>query len=197
MPAALAFFFLDLFLDAAAGRERLPEQHRDERAEDDDFLERAVPERGIALEQPDQDRADGGRRIADQPADDGADEGLQADQEAGVVIERRDRPDQDAGNPGQRRGQQEGDRARGRGQDADQAGADAIDRGGAQAPCRSSVCSKITKQQKAEHRRARRRSAGFGPKSLIGPSSKNARVIGSVRKPSGPKKISAMPEITK
>ena len=35
------------------------------------------------------------------------------------------------------------------------------------------------------------------PDTVMGPRSKNARVIGWVRKPSGPKKMSAMPEITK
>ena len=131
----------------------LPDQDRNERAEDDHFLERAAPERRVALQQPDEDRADGGRRIADQAADDGADEGFQADQKAGIVIERRHRPDQNAGNARERRGEEKGDRAGGGRKDADQPRADAIDGGRAQRLAGERALEE-QEQQEAEQRGA-------------------------------------------
>src|SRR5258708_38834914 len=95
---ALALFLLDFLLDGVFCPDRLPDQDRNQRPEDEDLLERAVEKRRVAFEQPDHDRPDGGRGITDQPADDRADEGFEADEEAGVVIERGDRSDQDAGD---------------------------------------------------------------------------------------------------
>ena len=59
-------------------------------------LKRAVPERREAFQNADQDGADRGPRIADKAADDRADEGLEPDHEAGIVVERRHRADQNA-----------------------------------------------------------------------------------------------------
>src|SRR5262249_56206937 len=89
-------FLLDFLLDSARRREGLPDQDGNKRAENEYFLERAVPECSVALQQSDEDRARGGGRIADQAADDRADEGLKADQKAGIVIERRHRSDENA-----------------------------------------------------------------------------------------------------
>src|SRR5262249_6009749 len=129
---SLAFFLLDFFLDSARRREGLPDQDGNERAENEYFLERAVPERRVALQQPDEDRARGGGRIADQAADDRADEGFKADQKAGIVIERRHRPDENAADSRERRRQEKSCRARGGRKDANEPGPDAIDRRGTQ-----------------------------------------------------------------
>ena len=67
--------------------ERTPQQHGDDQREHDHFLERAGPERRERLDQADQQRAGGGNRVARQAADDRADEALQADEEAGVVVD--------------------------------------------------------------------------------------------------------------
>src|SRR5260221_3018163 len=104
---------------------RRPDQEGDQRPEDDALLEGAVQEGGVVFEQADEERAESRERIADQPADDRADESAQPDDEAGIVIERRRRADQDAGDAGERRGDQEGERAGRRRPDADEAGADA------------------------------------------------------------------------
>src|SRR5665647_2489853 len=56
--------------------QRAPQQHRDDQREDDHFLVLAGPERREALDEPDQQRAGGRHRIADEPADDRADESL-------------------------------------------------------------------------------------------------------------------------
>ena len=79
----------------------LPEQHGDQEAEDDHFLEGTAPERSKTFHDADQHRAERCDRIAGEAADDGADEGFQPDHEAGIVIDRRGRPDQDGGNAGQ------------------------------------------------------------------------------------------------
>ena len=116
---------------AGAASERSTQNRKDQR-EDDDFLEIAGIERGERLDDADHQRRDRGQGIADEPADDRGDKTLQADQESGVVIERRDRHDQDARDRADHRGQQERDLARQRGPDADQPRAEAVDGGGAQ-----------------------------------------------------------------
>src|SRR5262249_44690402 len=114
--------------DSARRRKGLPDQDGNERAENEYFLERAVPECRVALQQPDEDRARGGGRIADQAADDRADEGFKADQKAGIVIERGHRSDENAANAGEGRRQEKAGRARGGRKEADEPGPDAIDR---------------------------------------------------------------------
>ena len=59
-------------------RQAAPQQHRDDQREHDHFLERARPERRERLEQADEQRAGRGERIADEAADDRADEALEA-----------------------------------------------------------------------------------------------------------------------
>src|SRR5262249_48233133 len=125
---SLALFLLDFFLDSARRRKGLPDQDGNERAENEYFLERAVPERRVALQQPDEDRARGGGRIADQAADDRADEGFQADQKAGIIIESRHQTAENAADSRERRRQAQGCRARGGRKDANEPGPDAIDR---------------------------------------------------------------------
>ena len=78
----------------------------------DHLLERAAPERREAFQQADQEGADRRARIADKAADDGADESLQPDDEAGVVVERRHRADQNAGYGAEQRREQERERRR-------------------------------------------------------------------------------------
>src|SRR5258708_33829865 len=67
------------------------DQDRNKRAENEYFLERAVPKRRVAFQQPDEDRARGGARTTDQAAEDCPDKGFKADQKAGIVIKRRHR----------------------------------------------------------------------------------------------------------
>jgi hypothetical protein len=76
-----------LVVDVLRGQ-RLVEQHRNDQREHDDFLVGRGVEGGIGFEQADQDRAGRRQRIGGQAADDGADEALEADQEAGVVVDR-------------------------------------------------------------------------------------------------------------
>src|SRR5262249_49465823 len=125
---SLALFLLDFFLDSARRCEGLPDQDRNKRAENEYLLERTVPECRVALQQPDEDRARGGGRIADQAADDCADEGFQADQKAGIIIERRHRSDENAADSRERGRKEKGCRARGGRKDANELGPDAIDR---------------------------------------------------------------------
>ena len=80
-------------------------------AEDDDVLNALLQNEAKLSTMPTAERADRRQRIAHQAADDGGDEGLQADQEAGVVVHGRDRRDQHAGDAGQQRRQQVGERA--------------------------------------------------------------------------------------
>ncbi len=108
------------------------QQHRDDQREDDHFLVGARPERRVRLEQADQQRAQRRHRIAREPADDGADEALESDQEAGVVVDRRDRRDQDAGQRADQRAQEERQAARELGRDAHQPRAEPVHRGRAQ-----------------------------------------------------------------
>ena len=61
--------------------------------------------------QPDEQRARGRQRIAREAADDRADETLEADQEAGVVVDRRDRADQHAAERAEQRRERERQRA--------------------------------------------------------------------------------------
>jgi len=147
------FFFFDFLLDRPFAAQRLPDQDRHERAEDKHLLERAVEKRGEAFEQPDQDGADGGRRIAHEPADDGADERLEADQEPGVIIKCGDGADEDAAQGGEHRGEQEGGRAGGRGQDADEPRGDPVDGSCAQGLAGERALEE-KKQQQADDRAA-------------------------------------------
>ena len=78
-------------------REAAPQQHGNDQREHDHFLEPARPERRERFEQADEQCARRGERIADEPADDRADEALEADEEPGIVIDRRDGADQHAG----------------------------------------------------------------------------------------------------
>ena len=78
------------------GGERAPHQHRDDQGEDDHLLERARPERRERLEHSEDDRAEHRERVARHAAEDRADESLQPDQEARVVVDRRGGRDQDA-----------------------------------------------------------------------------------------------------
>ncbi len=80
--------------------EPAPQHDRDDRGEDDRLLQRARIERAEGFDQSDDDGADRGQRIADETADHRTDEALQADDQAGVVIDRRGRRDQDAGDGG-------------------------------------------------------------------------------------------------
>ena len=117
---------------ACVREEGAQHQHRDQQAEHDHVLQRAAPERGEALDHADRERADGRHRVAHQPADDRGHEGLQADDEARVVVHGGDRRDQHADQPGQQRGAAVGQQRGARRPDADQPRADAVDRGGAQ-----------------------------------------------------------------
>jgi hypothetical protein len=91
--------------------ERAPEQHRDDEREDDHFLEGAGVEGAEALEHADQQGAERRRRVAGQAAEDGGDEAFQADQEAGVVEDRRRRPDEQPGQRAHEGGQAEAELA--------------------------------------------------------------------------------------
>ena len=112
--------------------DRAPQQDRDQQREDDDVLERAALKRREALQNADADRAERRQRIAGHAAHDGADEGLEAEQEAGIVEDRIDRRDQDAGDAGHQRPEQVGDRAGARRPDAHQPRAGPVDGGRAQ-----------------------------------------------------------------
>ena len=92
--------------------ERAQQQHGNEQGEHDHLLKVGGVEGGEGFDRADGERSDGGQRIADKAADDGGDEALQSDQEAGVVIERCDRHDQDARERADHRGEQERDLAR-------------------------------------------------------------------------------------
>src|ERR1700730_17366423 len=81
--------FLDVFL-GGVGCDRAPEQDGNQQRKHDDVLEGAALESREAFEHADEERANRSAGIAHQPADDGADEGLQADQESGIVKDRID-----------------------------------------------------------------------------------------------------------
>src|SRR5271170_3687290 len=123
--------FLDVFL-GGVGCDRAPEQDRNQQGKHDDVLEGAALESREALEHADEERANRGAGIADEPADDGADEGLQADQESGIVKDRIDRRDENSGEGRHQRTQEIGDRTRSRGPYAHQPGAGPIHGGGVQ-----------------------------------------------------------------
>ena len=95
--AGRPFFAVLLFLIDVTGSQRAPEQDRNDQREDDHFLEGAGIEGGIGLQQADQNGAEGGKRIGGQTADDGADKALEADQEAGVVVNGGDRGNEHPG----------------------------------------------------------------------------------------------------
>src|SRR5213075_776060 len=133
-PAARAptsFPLLLIFLDMPRAQ-RQPDERRDDDGEDDRLLEGARPERRISLQQSERHGADDGERIARHPAEDRADETLEADEEAGVVIDGGDRRNQDAGKRADEGGEQEAQSAGEAGADADEPRADAVDRRGAQ-----------------------------------------------------------------
>src|SRR4051812_14274940 len=72
---------------------RSPKQDRNDGTEDDRFLVRTRPEGAERLQQSDDHRARHGSRKARQPGEHCSDKPLEADQEAGVVVERGGRPD--------------------------------------------------------------------------------------------------------
>src|SRR5271163_4395247 len=76
--------FLDVFVGGVGG-DRAPEQDGNQQGKHDDVLEGAALESREAFEHADEERANRGAGIAHQPANDGADEGLQADQKSGIV----------------------------------------------------------------------------------------------------------------
>src|SRR5262249_18436127 len=159
-------FLLDFLLDSARRREGLPDQDGNKRAKNEYFLERAVPECRVALQQPDEDRAHGGGRIADQAADDRANEGFKADQKAGIVIERRHRSDENAADSRERRREQKGCRARGGRKDPNQPGPDAIDRRCAQRLARERAFEEQEEQKTEDH------GAGDDQNALTGNSNR-------------------------
>ncbi|GCC46078.1 hypothetical protein chiPu_0030102, partial [Chiloscyllium punctatum] len=129
-----------------------PDQDRDQQREHDHVFQRAALERREAFEYADPHRTDRGAGIAGHAADDGADERLEADQEAGIVEHGIDRRDQDPGYAGHQRAQQIGDGAGPRRPDPHQTRAGAVHRGGAQ---RFADQREVEEQieQAAEHQR--------------------------------------------
>ena len=111
--------------------ERAPKQDGNDQGEDGHLLVGARPEGGKRLQQPDGEGSGRRHRVADQPADDGADKTLEAQQEAAVVVDRGHRPDQHAGQGADRRGECEGALPGVVGTDPDQQGTAPVDRGGA------------------------------------------------------------------
>ena len=85
--------------------ERSQKQDRNDQRKDDDLLEVARIERGKGFDASDEECRNRGQRVADKSADDRGDKPFQADQEPGVVVERRDRNDQDSGNRADHGGQ--------------------------------------------------------------------------------------------
>src|SRR5690606_24691852 len=95
-PGSVMFRPFMSFILMRIGGQRAPDQHRNEQRENDDLLEVAGEERGERLDEPDADRRHRRDREAGKAADDRCDETLEADEEAGVVVDRRDRRDQDS-----------------------------------------------------------------------------------------------------
>src|SRR5262245_28407661 len=123
-----------LFLFVLSPDQRAPQQDWDQNAEDYAFLERAAPVRSKAFENADPHSADGSQRIAAKTADDGGDERLEPNEEAGVVVDGRHRADQQPRHASKQRGEHECNRSRVAGTNAYQPRARWIDGSGAQSP---------------------------------------------------------------
>src|SRR6218665_79025 len=109
-----------------------PEQDGNDERENDDILEGAGPEGRVGFDETDEQRAAGRQRIGGKTADDGGNEGLEADQEAGVEIDRRHWRDEQAGNRADQPGEKEGECARAFRADADQPRTGTVEGRGAQ-----------------------------------------------------------------
>jgi hypothetical protein len=76
--------------------ERAQQEHWENNREDEHLLQGACLERGVGFEKSDADRADDREGVAHEPTDDGRDEALQANEKAGVVVDRRQRGHENA-----------------------------------------------------------------------------------------------------
>ena len=174
--------------------QRAPEQHRDDDREHDHLLEGAGLEAGRSSRRTPTSMAAARReRVADQAADDRGDEALQPDQEAAVVIHRRQRHDQHARQRADQPGQREGEPARQRGAGCRPAARPAGSPPSPAAPCRTACAPKNQASPAISASAVADDPQRLALRSSRLPSVKRASENPSAREPSGPKNTSPSP----